>query len=61
VGCSKNAWGRAVIDKINTILLEQRPTMHYRAAYERWLDANSLERYRAVYQEVFLAPPSPTN
>jgi len=54
VGCPKNEWGRTVIDKIDKVLLEQRPTDRYRAAYERWLDANSLERYRAVYREVFL-------
>ncbi len=61
VGCSKNEWGRAVIDKINRILLEQRPTDRYRDAYERWLDANSLERYRTIYQEVFLKAASPDN
>jgi uncharacterized protein (TIGR02285 family) len=54
VGCSNNGWGRAVIDKINKILLQQRPSARYRSAYERWLDANSLERYRPIYQEVFL-------
>lgn len=54
VGCSKNEWGRTVIDKIDTILREQRPTERYRGAYERWLDANSLERYRVVYRDVFL-------
>jgi len=59
VGCSKNEWGRAVIDKINAILLEQRPTSRYRGAYERWLDANSLARYRAVYQEIFLSTTAP--
>ncbi|WP_245590205.1 TIGR02285 family protein [Desulfobulbus elongatus] len=60
VGCSKNAWGEAVIDRINAILVQQRPTARYRAAYERWLDGATLERYRAVYREVFLTalPPS---
>jgi len=54
VGCSKTPWGKEVIDKINAILIKQRPTEHYRAAYERWLDPNSIERYRRAYQEVFL-------
>jgi len=54
VGCSKNAWGQKVIADINKVLLEQRPTARYRAAYERWLDANSIEQYRRAYQEVFL-------
>lgn len=50
-----------MIEKINKVLLEQRPTDRYRAAYERWLDADSLARYRSVYQEVFLAPTPPTD
>lgn len=54
VGCSKNAWGKQVIDRVNAILLEQRPTERYRAAYERWLDPNSIEQYRKVYKDVFL-------
>jgi uncharacterized protein (TIGR02285 family) len=54
VGCSKNAWGKQIIDAINKILLEQRPTQPYRAAYERWLDPNSIENYREIYTEVFL-------
>ena len=58
VGCSNNGWGRAVIDKINKILLQQHPSARYRGAYERWLDANSLERYRPIYQEVFLKTTS---
>ena len=54
VGCSKNAWGKAIIDKINAVLLAQRPTKRYRAAYERWLDPNAIDQYRKVYTEVFL-------
>lgn len=61
VGCSKNAWGKAVIERINAVLLDQRSSARYRAAYERWLDPAHLARYRSVYQAVFLqsAPPSP--
>jgi uncharacterized protein (TIGR02285 family) len=54
VGCSKNEWGKKIIAHINQALLEQRPTEKYRAAYERWLDPNSIENYRKVYREVFL-------
>ncbi len=54
VGCSKNEWGKKIIDQINKVLLEQRPTEQYRAAYERWLDPNSIENYRKVYSEIFL-------
>ncbi len=59
VGCSKNEWGLSIIEKINKILVEQRPAEGYRAAYERWLDANSLDQYRRIYQEVFLQTTPP--
>jgi len=54
VGCAKTPWGKAVIDKINAILIKQRPTERYRSTYEQWLDPNAIEQYRRVYQEVFL-------
>ncbi|WP_310599760.1 TIGR02285 family protein [Desulfobulbus sp.] len=57
VACPKNAWGKEVIDKVNAILLAQRPTAPYQAAYERWLDGAALERYRTLYREVFLTSP----
>jgi hypothetical protein len=52
--CTKNEWGKKAIDNINRILLEQRGTERYRAAYERWLDSSSIEGYRKLYKEVFL-------
>ncbi|MDK9708412.1 MAG: TIGR02285 family protein [Desulforhopalus sp.] len=55
VACSKNAWGETVIKSINQVLLAQRPTEIYRAAYERWLDPSSIEGYRKLYEEVFLS------
>ena len=54
VACSKNEWGKTAINRINQVLLEQRGTEGYRAAYERWLDPSSLEGYRKLYKEVFL-------
>lgn len=54
VGCTKNAWGKKIIDDINKVLLTQRPTERYRAAYERWLDPNSIANYRHVYTDFFL-------
>jgi len=54
VGCTKNEWGKKIIADINKVLLSQRPTEPYRAAYERWLDPNSIENYRTVYKEFFL-------
>lgn len=54
VACSKNEWGKTAIDKINHVLLEQRGTEIYRAAYERWLDPSSIEGYRKLYKQRFL-------
>ncbi len=54
VACSKNDWGKKTIEDINAVLLKQRPTESYRAAYERWLDQSSLEGYRKLYKEIFL-------
>jgi uncharacterized protein (TIGR02285 family) len=54
VACSKNEWGESVIKEIDKILLQQRPTERYRKAYERWLDESSVDRYRVLYNEVFL-------
>ena len=54
VACSKTPWGKQVIEDVNKVLLEQRPTQQYRAAYERWLDPNSIAEYRKAYSEVFL-------
>lgn len=54
VACSKNEWGKTAINNINQVLLEQRPTERYRAAYERWLDPSSFEGYRKLYKDVFL-------
>jgi len=54
VACSKTPWGKGVVDRVNQVLLQLRPTEEYRAAYERWLDANSIIHYRRAYGEVFL-------
>lgn len=54
VACSKSPWGREVIDNINTVLLEKRPTQEYRGLYERWLDPNAIQRYRPLYEKYLL-------
>ena len=54
VACSKTDWGKKVIEDINRVLIEQRPSDRYRAAYERWLDESSHEGYRKLYKDVFL-------
>lgn len=59
VGCSKTPWGKEVITKINSILLEQRPTDLYKKSYERWLDAGSLQHYQQLYNTVFIKTTPP--
>nr|WP_320010504.1 TIGR02285 family protein [uncultured Desulfobulbus sp.] len=54
VACSKTPWGKKVIERVNAILLQQRQTMRYQSAYERWLDPNSIVEYRQAYSKVFL-------
>ncbi len=55
VACSKTEWGKKTIEAINKALIDLRPTERYRAAYERWLDPNSIEIYRKLYQEEFVS------
>ncbi|BHH84139.1 hypothetical protein LA52FAK_24280 [Desulforhopalus sp. 52FAK] len=55
VACSKTDWGKNTIDKINDVLIKERPTSEYRAAYERWLDPSSINNYRKLYKDVFLS------
>jgi uncharacterized protein (TIGR02285 family) len=55
VACSKTEWGEKTIDAINNVLLKERPTKEYRAAYERWLDPSSIDNYRSLYEDVFLS------
>jgi len=54
VACSKTEWGKKTIEKINSVLLQQRQTSRYRAAYERWLDPSSIDSYRTLYKDAFL-------
>ncbi len=55
VTCVKNDWGKEVIDNVNKVLIEQRPTERYRAAYERWLDEGRIGQYRELYKQEFLS------
>ncbi|MGE4401629.1 MAG: TIGR02285 family protein [Desulfobulbus sp.] len=55
IACPKNQWGGEIIDKINHVLVQIRPSESYRQAYERWLDTNNLQRYREIYNKIFLA------
>lgn len=55
VTCVKNDWGKQVIEDVNRVLLEKRPTERYRGAYERWLDDGRIEQYRELYKQEFLS------
>lgn len=54
VACSKTPWGEKIIERINQILIKERPTERYRNAYERWLDENHIQLYRSLYDQIFL-------
>jgi len=47
--CTKNEWGRKIIEKINKALLIERPTELYRGYYEKWLPQNLIPIYRKEY------------
>ncbi len=53
--CTKNEWGRGMVARIDDILKEIRLSKKYRGAVERWLDKNSIPRYRALYKSLFLS------
>lgn len=55
VACTKNAWGKSVIESVNKVLLQQRkqenhiPTMNY-----WWPEESKKEAFIRFYQDVFL-------
>lgn len=50
VACTGNAWGRAVIDKVNAVLDRERGTKKYRSFSERWYPVEDRKRIRRYYQ-----------
>jgi uncharacterized protein (TIGR02285 family) len=54
VACPKTEWGAKTIKKINRVLREVRALESYRKAYERWIDEESIPRYRELYRDFFL-------
>jgi uncharacterized protein (TIGR02285 family) len=51
VVCPKSEWGKRVIQKVNVILEQGRPTHHYRSFIERWVDEGRIKEFREVYKE----------
>jgi len=54
VSCANSLWGKQVINAVNAILIEQRPTQRYRNAFEYWLNGTSLKKYRTIYNQLLL-------
>ena len=53
VGAPKNKWGKEIIKKIDAIIEKNRNTTEYHAAYEYWLDENSIKRYRKYVKAIY--------
>lgn len=49
VACTGNAWGKAIIAKINAILLTEREQPEYRTYSERWYPLEDQEKVRGYY------------
>jgi uncharacterized protein (TIGR02285 family) len=49
VACTGNAWGRAVIDKIDAIMLTERVQPDYRRYSERWYPPDDQDKIRRYY------------
>ena len=55
IGCSKTEFGRQIINKINTVLKQEKSTERYLGYIEKWLDKSSVQMLReSGYEDVFL-------
>ncbi len=54
VACPRNEWGRRMIDRINTIIKEARPTEEYRKIMEMWQSEDGKKTIRKAYDEIFM-------
>ena len=55
IACPKNAWGRKVIQQINTILKELKPTAAYQDALTTWRESERTNpTFSKYYREHFL-------
>jgi uncharacterized protein (TIGR02285 family) len=51
IAAPRTAWGTAMIERVNGVLLEQRGTPEYRQAFERWLTPGIIGDYRVMYDD----------
>ena len=51
VGCTKNEWGRRVIEKLNRILLKVRPNNEYLFHLLRWMPDSIRPELKKAYKE----------
>jgi len=50
VVCPKNNWGKQLIEKVNVILKQGRPTNQYRSFIEGWVDESKRKEFQEVYK-----------
>jgi uncharacterized protein (TIGR02285 family) len=55
VAAPRTPWGTDMIGRVNAVLERHRGTPEYRQAFERWLPAEAVEGYRAMYGEFLLS------
>jgi len=53
VGCTKNAWGRAMIDKINQVLKKESQNPDFLESRLKWYDKPSRKILRKIYQDFY--------
>lgn len=51
VVCPKNEWGKKMIERVNSILTQGRPTDEYRSFIERWVSEEGRGEFRKAYSE----------
>ena len=55
IAAPRTAWGTAMIERVNGVLLEHRGTPEYRQAFERWLTPGIIEDYRVMYDDFLMS------
>ncbi len=53
IACTKNKWGKTIIEKLDVYLAKVVPTIRLRNSIERWLDNKSIPMFREEYEKVF--------